>query len=721
MDNTAPINPLAGPQGPISPLTGSPEPVSPLAGPQEPVSPLAGPRAPVGPQADAQEPISPAAGLPESVSPQAGPQKPISPQADSQEPISPAAGPPGSATLSQASPQVLAPLQVSAADVLGCLFASNETVCLRVYADKKGSTFSGLKLQCLCGKFLNIKNTLKQHNAMDRGISFVVNYGGQSDADITRVNAQFVEMDTGSFDEQQKKVDAFPIKPSMVIKTQKSLHVYYFMDKTARVDRFREIQSQLVKYFDGDPACVNESRVMRLPGFYHCKTDTHVMVECVCFHPERRYTQDQLAALLPKVDTTPPERKSGTEKGLDIVMLSCSFLQHCKDDAKSLSEPEWYAMITNLACFEGGTSVIHTLSKPYPGYDMDETQKKINHYLESGTGPMTCKTICEKGFRCPKFASGGCSVKSPAALCYRPMSVDALRAVLHATPVKGSMIEDIQAAKKFIVQYLYNQDMATADVFITSEIRKHFDFNTSVLKMLKAVYKTANKEHQAKVDLQKKKAAVGNAPWYMPTSKGVQFLPGVLAEHMAKTIPAFYAAEQYYFYSDGVYREMSDMQAQKLVQEQMLATVTKMSQIVDAERQWRLHIQKDISDLNCNPYIINVRNGLYSVLENTLEAHTPEYYSTVRLNVNYDDSADCPLFKQFLEESMGGDMAQVALIQEMLGYFLIPVNSAQKCFVIVGVGGRKERSAPCAQRHLAWQAERVKRFLAGAERAIQGS
>ena len=32
-------------------------------------------------------------------------------------------------------------------------------------------------------------------------------------------------------------------------------------------------------------------------------------------------------------------------------------------------------------------------------------------------------------------------------------------------------------------------------------------------------------------------------------------------------------------------------------------------------------------------------------------------------------------------------MGQVKLIQEMLGYFLIPVNLAQKCFVIVGAGG----------------------------------
>ena len=108
---------------------------------------------------------------------------------------------------------------------------------------------------------------------------------------------------------------------------------------------------------------------------------------------------------------------------------------------------------------------------------------------------------------------------------------------------------------------------------------------------------------------------------------------------------------------------------------------------MDAEKQWRLKVQKDIRELNSNPYIINVRNGLYNVLEDTLTEHNPEYYSTVQLAVTYDKTADCPMFKKFLEESMDGDMDQVKLIQEMMGYFLIPVNAAQKCFVIVGAAG----------------------------------
>jgi len=287
---------------------------------------------------------------------------------------------------------------VTAPDILKTMFNPNETVCLRVFSDKKDGVFKGQNLSVEAGKFSSIEETLKQHNALDRGIFYVVNFGGQSDEDITRINAQFVESDTLSFEEMQKRIDEFPLAPSMIIKTRKSLHTYWFI-KDGDVSRFRGIQKALVKHFDGDPMCVNESRVMRLPGFNHCKEDP-VMVECVSFHPERKYTQDQLAQHLPKVEPDKPKTAlKGNEKGLDVVMCCCDFLKHCRDDAATLPEHDWYAMITNLAPFEGGVELIHELSAPYPKYDAADTTDKINHFLESGTRPMMCETICEKGFK----------------------------------------------------------------------------------------------------------------------------------------------------------------------------------------------------------------------------------------------------------------------------------------------------------------------------------
>ena len=577
-------------------------------------------------------------------------------------------------------------MSVNASQVLASLFNAEDTVCLRIFSDRKGDSFTGQKLEVPCGKFASLEKTLKDHNKENRGIFFVVNFGGHKDEEIQRINAQFVEMDNATFEEQQKRIDAFPLPPSMVIKTRKSLHTYWFIQK-GEVSQFRRIQKCLVGHFEGDPACVNESRVMRLPGFYHCKEEP-VMVECLLFHPERKYTQEQLSEVLPGVaDGKAVECKKGTEKGLSIVKAGCDFIRHCETDADTLSEGEWYAMISNLAVFEGGTEMIHRLSAGYPGYSHDDTQKKINHFLDSGTRPMMCKTIAEKGYKCPRLGTGECKCKSPAALCYQPMSVEGLQNLIAELPVKDSVVDSLSVAVKFVREYLFNQDAVMGYAVIHELLREHFKFKVPMLKTLDSAYKEAAKAYSKGLQARKHMVEDDIPLWYQPTREGVRFLPGVLAEEMEKAEQIFYAAEQYFSYNCGVYRKIDEMDAQRMCQKKMLIRETKMHQIVDAEKQWRLRVKKEIKDLNANPYIINVRNGLYNVLEDTLTKHTPDYYSTVQLSVTYDESADCPMFKKFLEESMEGDMGQVQLIQEILGYFLVPINSAQKCFVIVGAAG----------------------------------
>jgi len=572
---------------------------------------------------------------------------------------------------------------IRGSDIVSSLFNPDDTVHLRILDDKKERTFTGANLFVEAGKFASREETLRQHNEQNRGIFFVVNAGGKDDGSITRINAHFVEMDNVSLEEQQKKIDAFPLAPSMIIRTRKSLHTYWFV-RNGDVSIFRLIQKQLVKHFDGDPMCVNESRVMRLPGFYHCK-ENPIMVECILFHPERRYTQEQLSEHLPEMESEQVVNQSGAQVGLKIVLASCDFIKHCKENATNLSEHDWYAMITNLAPFEGGTPLIHELSKPYQGYSEINTQKKINHFLSSGTKPIKCSTIAEKGFKCPKMGTGECKSKAPAALSFQPLSLEGLRGILQGLPVKNLVVEDIQSARKFIEDYLYTADTVTAETIINYEIKGKFNFKAVDLKPLLALYKMLNKEYLAGLKVKKNRLESEFAEWYEPTDRGVRFLPGVLAEHMAKEEKVFYAAEQFYVYQNGVYQEMSELEAQRMIRDKMLSREVKMSQIADATGQWKLIIQKDIRELNANPYVINVRNGLYNVLDGTLAEHTADYYSTVQLNVCFEASATCKRFRQYLLEVLDKD--QVPLIQEILGYFLVPITRAQKCFVIVGEGG----------------------------------
>ena len=575
-------------------------------------------------------------------------------------------------------------MDITAQEVLNSLFNADEKVCLRVFEDRDEGIFPGAKYTVECGKYASMEEVLRNHNAMNRGIFFTVNFGGHNDENITRINAQFVEMDKASFEEQQKRIDAFPLPPSMIIKTRKSLHTYWFV-KDGDVARFRNIQKQLVKHFEGDPMCVNESRVMRLPGFNHCKQEP-IKVSCILFHPERRYTQQQISELMPPVEDAPIERMKGEEKGLDIVLHECDFIRHCRDDAATLPEHDWYAMITNLAPFEGGTDMIHHLSSSYPGYKEEETQKKINHFLASGTRPITCRVIAEKGYKCQRLVDGGCACKSPAALCYRPMSLEGLRAVIADLPFTGDEMADLKTLTQFVQRYLFNQSVSIAEGIINYELKDRFKLKTQILRSLSGEYRQASKKHQAGLKSRMHKVEDTLPLWYEPTEAGgLRFLPGILADHLAEVQQVFYAAEQYYRYEGGAYREMTQMQAQKITRDKMISHECKMNQIVDAEKQWRLNIQRSIHELNSNPYVINVKNGLYNVLEDTLIPHTPDYYSTVQLNVSYQPDAECPRFRQYLEEVI--DKNQIPLIQEMMGYFLVPVTRAQKCFVIVGEGG----------------------------------
>ncbi len=572
-------------------------------------------------------------------------------------------------------------LNIPLEEFLKPFFDAGETVCLRVFADRKGAAFRGQKLECEASKIGGMMDTLKKHNAQNRGIFFVVNYGGQEDSDITRINAQFVECDTADIDTQLERIEAFPLPPSIIVRTKKSLHTYWLM-KSADVLRFRPVQKALIAQFDGDKACINESRVLRLPGFEHRKGEPF-LVECIKFSPELRYTQDELLAVLPKIEEpqVPASVATGSRKGLELVKERCAFLQHCKEHAATLSEHDWYAMITNLAVFEGGSEEIHTLSKAYPGYNYAETQGKIAHYLESGTKPITCQTIADKGFACPKLGQCGC--KAPAALCYKALTVEELRTELAKCQIMHTPVDDIGTAKNFIAGFLYNIEPVIAETFITYEVRSHFALKSGDMKPLLSLHRELYRKYAESREVKRAEFGEELPEWYEPTERGgLRFLPGILANHMAQTVQVFYGAGSYFFYGGGVYAACEDLMALAKVREFMIPRYASMTAINDTVGQWRMLIRKAVREINCNPFIINVKNGLFNVLDDSFKPHTPEYFGTVQISATYDPTAKCPEFLRFLKSVL--DDEEIHLIQEILGYLLIPVNKAQKSFVFVG-------------------------------------
>lgn len=576
-------------------------------------------------------------------------------------------------------------LNVPLEEFLRPFFGPSDRICLRVFDDRKTGTFKGAKLETTLPGIPDLMDTLKKHNEKNRGIYFVVNFGGHEDAEITRINAQFMECDELSLDEQLKQIEAFALEPSFIIKTRKSLHTYWLV-KDAKVADFRRVQKRLAAQFHGDKACVNESRVLRLPGFYHCKEEP-VAVECIHFRPELRYTQEELERYLPQVNeeaaTPGAVPAKGTRQGLSLVLGRCAFMQHCRENAATLSEHDWYSMITNLAVFEGGERAIHELSAPYPSYKAAETTEKIRHFLGSGTRPITCRAIGEKGFSCPRMADGSCTCKAPAALCYQPMALDELREMLAAAEVHKSPVEDVQAAKQFVKESLYNIEPLDAGTFIEYELRQHFHLKTGDAKALASYHRELYKAYAANKENRQAAEDNGLPEWYEMTERGgLRFLSGILANYLAENVKAFYAASSYFFYENGVYRESEDLAASVKVRERMMPRSVTMQAINDTVGQWKMLVRKPVSEINSNPFVLNLQNGLYHVLDDTFKAHTADYFSTVQIKAAYAPDAECPQFIKYLESMLGAE--EIALVQEIFGYLLIPVNKAQKSFVFVG-------------------------------------
>ncbi len=95
---------------------------------------------------------------------------------------------------------------------------------------------------------------------------------------------------------------------------------------------------------------------------------------------------------------------------------------------------------------------------------------------------------------------------------------------------------------------------------------------------------------------------------------------------------------------------------------------------------------------DARPDWIALRNGVYSLSDETLFPHDPKHLLTFQAPYDYDSEADCPLWKRCVQEWLLDERGKpcqdwIDLLQEWFGYCLIPDNTAQACMLWVGEGG----------------------------------
>lgn len=88
-----------------------------------------------------------------------------------------------------------------------------------------------------------------------------------------------------------------------------------------------------------------------------------------------------------------------------------------------------------------------------------------------------------------------------------------------------------------------------------------------------------------------------------------------------------------------------------------------------------------------NPMLLCLRNGVLDLRQWTLFPHSPEYFFTSCLNVDFSDSApvDAPVFEQFLQRVTGGNPVLRQRMLETLGLLLTTDMNAKVFVFIQGV------------------------------------
>ncbi|TVM14533.1 hypothetical protein DPQ33_17275 [Oceanidesulfovibrio indonesiensis] len=297
------------------------------------------------------------------------------------------------------------------------------------------------------------------------GVAFIP--GVWMDIDIAGPNHKATDLPP---DEQAvwEVINHFPLEPTLVVHSGGGLHVYWLFKRpwALSLDEDREqakalsrnFQEHLAQFARGKGWKLDKThdlcRILRVPGSSNYKDPNNpVSVTLIHYDEVARYEPAEIAKLVNPIQASAPKTKAIAiepevmplanipKADADKVIGECAWLKHCRDDAATLPEPEWFAMISVVAPCKDGPAKVHELSKPYPGYNEKETTAKIAQAL-SGPGPHMCSTI--RSDRGGEAYCSACShwgkVKSPIVLGLDP-AVRALMPVPVSTTLTHVEVE----------------------------------------------------------------------------------------------------------------------------------------------------------------------------------------------------------------------------------------------------------------------------------------
>lgn len=172
-----------------------------------------------------------------------------------------------------------------------------------------------------------------------------------------------------------------------------------------------------------------------------------------------------------------------------------------------------------------------------------------------------------------------------------------------------------------------------------------------------------------------------------------------LATELVPELKPTYAffRHRWHVYVNGVWKPITEYDMRRIIREKLRGQRARGVVISDNLVRGILAMVKDdlfVTDAQLEAVrdsaYINLQNGLYCLKTFRLVPHRPELYMTTQAPFNYDEKAECPTFRNFLNTSFVcaetdiPDESLIRLVVQMIGYCLTPFVDLKASFWLYG-------------------------------------
>jgi hypothetical protein len=205
-------------------------------------------------------------------------------------------------------------------------------------------------------------------------------------------------------------IEGAGLRPSILVRSGFGLQPYWRFKEPLIIDsevarrqakslatRFQLLLRQMaqVRGWTLDPTA-DLCRLLRVPGTFNRKLPHDVRL-VTAEYSEAAYCLDDFEEILTGIEEAvagpPSAARNLAPARLPAILQGCAWMRHCRDDAATLPEPEWYRMLTVVARCQDAERWAHELSRPYPNYSPAETQAKLKQASGDKIAPVTCAYV----------------------------------------------------------------------------------------------------------------------------------------------------------------------------------------------------------------------------------------------------------------------------------------------------------------------------------------